>query len=74
MATHAHLAAKLLRDAATFFKNVGGQNLPLKEQMEDNASVYEQVADLVENDPTGVLDLEEEGVEPKDEPKDEPKE
>ena len=59
MATYAHLAAKLLRDAATFFRNVGAQNQPLKEQMDDNASVYEQVADLVENDPMGVLDLDE---------------
>ncbi|MFH1157436.1 MAG: hypothetical protein V1721_00905 [Pseudomonadota bacterium] len=65
MATHAHLAAKLLRDAATFFKNVGDQNLPLKEQMDDNAAVYEQVADLVESDPMGVLDLEEDGGAPR---------
>jgi hypothetical protein len=57
MATYSHLAAKLLRDAATFFRNVGAQNQPLKEQMDDNASVYEQVADLVENDPMGELDL-----------------
>ncbi len=57
MATHAHLAAKLLRDAATFFRNVGAQNPPLKEQMDDNASVYDQVADLVENDPMGDLDI-----------------
>lgn len=60
MATYAHLAAKLLRDAATFFRNVGAQNQPLKEQMDDNASVYEQVADLVEKDPMGMLDLDEE--------------
>ncbi|MDE1151878.1 MAG: hypothetical protein PW788_05005 [Micavibrio sp.] len=57
MATYAHLAAKLLRDAATFFRNVGAQNEPLKEQMNDNASVYDQVADLVEKDPNGILDL-----------------
>ena len=57
MATYAQLAAKLLRDAATFFRNVGAQNEPLKEQMNDNASVYEQVADLIERDPTGILDL-----------------
>ena len=57
MATYSHLAAKLLRDAATFFRNVGAQNQPLKEQMDDNASVYEQVADLVEKDPMGELDL-----------------
>ncbi|MDD9900775.1 MAG: hypothetical protein OXT65_07330 [Alphaproteobacteria bacterium] len=58
--TYAQLAAKLLRDAATFFRNVGAQNEPLREQMEDNASVYEQVADLVEKDPSGVLELDEE--------------
>lgn len=57
MATYAHLAAKLLRDAATFFRSVGEQNKPLKEQMDDNASVYEQVADLVESDPAGELDI-----------------
>lgn len=57
MATYAQLAAKLLRDAATFFRNVGLQNEPLKEQMDDNASVYEQVADLVERDPMGLLDM-----------------
>lgn len=56
MATYAQLAAKLLRDAATFFRNVGAQNQPLKEQMNDNASVYEQVADLLEKDPNGTLD------------------
>jgi len=58
MATHADLAAKLLRDAAIFFRNVGDQNEPLKEQMNDNADVYEQVAELLEKDPTGELDLE----------------
>jgi hypothetical protein len=60
MATYAQLASKLLRDAATFFRNVGAQNEPLREQMNDNASVYDQVADLVEKDPNGVLDLGEE--------------
>ena len=60
MATYSNLAAKLLRDAATFFRNVGAQNQPLKEQMDDNASVYEQVADLLEKDPMGELDLGEE--------------
>lgn len=57
MATYAQISAKLLRDAATFFRNVGAQNPPLQEQMDDNASVYEQVADLVEKDPLGVLDV-----------------
>lgn len=62
MATHAHLAAKLLRDAATFFRNVGAQNPPLKEQMDDNASVYDQVADLVEQNPMGELDFGDDGA------------
>jgi hypothetical protein len=57
MSTYAQLAAKLLRDAAIFFRNVGVQNPPLKEQMDENASVYDQVADLVEKDPNGVLDV-----------------
>lgn len=62
MTTYAHLAAKLLRDAAIFFRNVGAQNAPLKEQMNDNASVYEQVADLIEKDPLGKLDLDDEAA------------
>lgn len=65
MATYAELAARLLRDAATFFRNVGAQNPPLKEQMNDNASVYEQVADLVEHDPDGILDMNDEAPVPK---------
>jgi hypothetical protein len=51
MATHVQLAAKLLRDAAVFFRNVGAQNEALKDQMNDNASVYTQVADLLEKYP-----------------------
>jgi hypothetical protein len=57
MPTHAQVAARLLRDAATFFRNVAVQNPPIAEQMNDNATVYDQVADLVENDPSGVLDM-----------------
>lgn len=59
MPTHAELAAKLLRDAASFFKTVGEQNEPLKEQMTENADVFEQVAALVEQDPNGELSGEE---------------
>ncbi len=57
MATHADLAAKLLMDAATFFRNVGEQNPELRDQMNENADVYEEVADLLINDPTGELNL-----------------
>jgi hypothetical protein len=56
MASHAELAAKLLRDAATFFRTVGEQNQALNEQMSENASVFEQVAHLVETDPTGQIE------------------
>jgi hypothetical protein len=56
MQTYAQLSAKLLRDAATFFRNVGDQNAEIKEQMHDNAAVYDQVAALVEKDPLGTLE------------------
>ena len=51
MPTHAELSAKLLVDAATFFKTLGEQNEPLKEQMEENADVFEQLATLLGQDP-----------------------
>lgn len=56
MPSHAELAAKLLRDAAAFFKTIAEQNPPLKEQMDENSDVFEQVADLVEKDPTGQIE------------------
>ena len=56
MPSHAELAAKLLRDAAAFFKTISEQNPPLKDQMDENADVFEQVADLVEKDPNGVIE------------------
>jgi hypothetical protein len=55
MPSHAELSAKLLRDAAAFFKTIAEQNPPLKEQMDENAEVFEQVADLVEKNPTGQI-------------------
>jgi hypothetical protein len=58
MASHTQIAARLLRDAATFFRNVALQNEPLREQLNDNAAVYDQVADLVESNPDGVVALE----------------
>lgn len=57
MATYAELAAKLLRDAATFFRNVGAQNVHVKQTMDDNADVYDQVAELLAQNPLGVIDL-----------------
>lgn len=54
--THAQIAARLLRDAAQFFRTVGDQNEPLKVQMNENADVFDQVAGLVETDPNGLLE------------------
>ena len=59
MATYNQFAAKLLRDAATFFRNVGAQNEYLKEQMNDNASVYDKVADQLEKNPLAVIGVDE---------------
>jgi hypothetical protein len=56
MPSHSELAAKLLRDAAAFFKTIAEQNPPLKDQMDENADVFEQVADLVEKDPNGQIE------------------
>lgn len=58
MPTHAELAARLLRDAAQFFRSIGQQNEQLNEQMSENANVFEQVATLVETDPKGELEEE----------------
>lgn len=56
MITHAQLGAKLLRDAAAFFRTIGEQNPPLKIQMDENSRVFEQVADLIDENPVGVID------------------
>jgi hypothetical protein len=56
MATsNAQLAARLLRDAAKFFRTVGEQNPTLQDAMTENAAIFEDVAALVEVDPTGVI-------------------
>ncbi|MCR4378048.1 MAG: hypothetical protein NUV50_08160 [Rhodospirillales bacterium] len=57
MATHAQIAANLLRNAATFFRDIGGQNAELKEQMDVNARTYDAVASLLEQDPNGKMPL-----------------
>jgi hypothetical protein len=57
MATNAEIAAKLLRDAATFFRHVGDQNDPIKDQMDSNAQAYDTIAELVETEPTAEFDL-----------------
>lgn len=52
----AELTSRLLKDAANFFRSLAEQNEPLKDQMEENANVFDQIADLVAQDPMGILD------------------
>jgi hypothetical protein len=54
--THGQLAGRLLQDAAVFFRTIGEQNEPIREQMMQNADAYEQVGTLVSQDPLGILD------------------
>ena len=54
--THAALAARLLRDAATFFRTIAEQNPSLMDAMSENASIYDEVATLVETNPSGVIE------------------
>jgi hypothetical protein len=54
--THGQLAGQLLKDAAVFFRTLGEKNQPIAEQMDENARVFEAIADLVTLDATGMLD------------------
>lgn len=53
MPTHAELAGKLLIDAAAFFRKLADTNNDISKDMSDNAGVFEQVAELLQRDPTG---------------------
>lgn len=53
MATNAELAAKLLRNAGEFFRNIGANTPQIQEQMEQNARTYDIVANWLEEDPAG---------------------
>jgi hypothetical protein len=64
MVTHAKLAAQMLREAAIFFRSVADDNPSLAEEMMENASVYDEVAALVESDPLGEIGPEEDPSRP----------
>ncbi len=53
---HGELAGKLLGDAAVFFRTLAEQNEPIRDQMIQNAEVYEQIGDLVKTNPLGVME------------------
>ena len=54
--TYTHLSAKLLRDAAGFFRNVADQNPALADEMRDNANVYDEAASLLSTNPNGTVE------------------
>jgi hypothetical protein len=55
MPTHAEIAGKLLRDAAEFFRSVADENPEIGDKLKESAATFENVATLVEQDPTGHL-------------------
>lgn len=55
MPTNVQLAAELLRNAATFFRDVGEQNDALQQQMKVKAQTFDLAANLVEKDPLGEM-------------------
>lgn len=54
--SHAELAGRLLKDAANFFRTLAEQNEPIRDQMNENANVYDRLGELVTRDPLGVMD------------------
>ena len=57
MATHAELAAQLLRECARFFRAIGPQQDPGQVDMAALAETCEVVAELVVTDPAAELSV-----------------
>ncbi len=60
MNTNADIAARLLREAANFFRKISEEQPSIKDQMAVNANMYDRVAELIETDPTGTIEKPEE--------------
>ena len=56
MRTYADLSAKLLEDAANFFRELGAANPAIARKMAENAAAYLAVAELVKKDPLAKID------------------
>lgn len=54
--SNADLAGHLLQEAAGFFRSLGEHNEPIREQMQENARVYDQLGTKVQEDPLGLVD------------------
>jgi hypothetical protein len=53
MTTHAELSARLLREAAAIFRTMTWTDEEVTERVETFSKLFDRVADLVEQDPTG---------------------
>ncbi len=69
MPTNAELGARLLTDAASFFRSLADQNPAISDQMTENARVFEQMGRLLVDDPTGSFPEEGEPSTAAEEPK-----
>ena len=56
--TYAEFAARLLREAASIFRSIGGGDPASDDRRDQFAALYEQTADLIEKDPLGKIDHE----------------
>ena len=52
----ATLAGTMLKNAAKFFRAVAEKNEPIKEQMLRSADIYEQMGNIVAEDPVGIME------------------
>jgi hypothetical protein len=55
MTTNAEVAAQLLREAAEFYRLLGGSSPEMKDRMEEFGVLYEQAAARLDLDPQGLL-------------------
>jgi hypothetical protein len=53
--THAELAGKLLTDAAQFFRTIGEQNEDIKDNLLENAQLFDEVGQQVAQNPQAEL-------------------
>ncbi len=53
---YSKIAGDMLRNAAKFYRSIGQQNEPLKEQLDMSADIYDQLSKLVTDDPSGWMD------------------
>lgn len=57
MTTIADVGADMLRAAANFFRAVGEENPALVDQMAQNAAAYENVATMLQDDPSREIEI-----------------